>query len=121
MASPSSPNYAQAVFSFLRVLAVALASAVLPFVTSSQSDEVPVRAVLYAVAGAFLLTVVNFFRAGEPRFGTPPNPGADDGTSDVGLIFAFLLVFAVIAFLFAGNVTLAVVLAVVALLVFFLA
>lgn len=58
-----------ALFSFLRVLAVALASACLPFVTAPASDEVPVRAVVTAVLAAFLLTVVNFLRPGEHRFG----------------------------------------------------
>ena len=72
----NSTNYSGALFSFLRVLAVALASAVIPFVTAPQSDEVPVRAIVYAVIAATLLTVVNFFRPGETRFG--PAPKAED-------------------------------------------
>lgn len=86
-----------ALFSFLRVLAVALASAVLPFVTAPHSDDVPVRAVVYAVASAFLLTVINYLRPGEPRFGLhareectcdDPTHAHDRGALDPGLAAA---------------------------------
>lgn len=84
----TGPNYKGALFSFLRVLAVALASAILPFVTAPQSDEVPTRAVVTAVLAAFLLTVINFFRPGEPRFGTEPKTKVvgDAGRAVLGTI-----------------------------------
>lgn len=69
------PNYLGAAFSFLRVLAVALASALLPMFVGAE--EYPTgKAVGIACGAAFLLTVVNYFRDGETRFGTPPNLGA---------------------------------------------
>lgn len=83
MPAAASPNYTGALFSFLRVLAVALSSAVLPFVLAAGDSDVPVRAVVIAVVSAFLLTVINFFRSGETRFGTPPNPGAPDAVDDI--------------------------------------
>lgn len=73
----SNTNPTAALFSFLRVLAVALASAILPFVTAPQGDEVPVRAVVTAVVAATLLTVINYFRPGEPRFGPEPKVPVD--------------------------------------------
>lgn len=91
-------NVKGAVFSFLRVLAVALASAVLPFVTAPQSDEVPVRAIVTAVIAATLLTVINYLRPGETRFGptTPLGHRAGDagqgGRGQLGMIGLILLV-----------------------------
>lgn len=89
-------NTRAALFSFLRVLAVALASAALPFVTAPQSDEVPTRAIVTAVVAAFLLTVINFFRPGDPRFGPEPKVH-DEGYSLVEVMvaafFAVLIVF----------------------------
>lgn len=69
-------NYTAALFSFLRTLAVALASAVLPFLTG-PGDEIPTRAVVIACVSAFLLTVINFFRPGDPRFGPEPKVDPD--------------------------------------------
>lgn len=57
-----------ALFSFLRVLAVAVAAALLPLFTGAD-DYPTVRAVLLAVIPAFLLTVVNYLRPGDHRFG----------------------------------------------------
>lgn len=64
-----------ALYSFLRVLAVALASAILPFL-AGPGDDIPVRAIVIACASAFLLTVVNYLRPGEPRFGPEPKVDA---------------------------------------------
>lgn len=70
-----NPNYLGALFSFLRVLVVALSSALLPMFVGAE--EYPTgKAVGIACGAAFLLTVVNYFRDGETRFGTPPNLGA---------------------------------------------
>lgn len=77
MSEITSANYLGAFFSFLRVLTVALASALLPLFTLDQ--EFTARSVLIPAGAAFLLTLVNFFREGETRFGPPPNPGAVDG------------------------------------------
>lgn len=93
-----------AVFSFLRVLAVALASAILPFLTAPQSDDVPVRAIVTAVVAAFLLTVINYFRPGETRFG-PHATGVhehdlpDAGRTVLGLIGLVLAVVGAIVLL----------------------
>lgn len=62
-----------ALFSFLRVLAVAIASALSPLFIGVD-DYPTVRAMLLAVVPAFLLTVVNYLRPGDSRFG----PTADD-------------------------------------------
>lgn len=69
-------NNLNALYSFLRVLAVALASAVLPFLTG-PNDEIPTRAIVIALVSAFLLTVINYLRPGETRFGVTPNHGDD--------------------------------------------
>ena len=63
-------NWTAALFSFLRVLAVALATAVLPYLTADE--EINYRAIVIACISSFLLTVVNFLRPGEPRFGPEP-------------------------------------------------
>ena len=90
----NNTNMRGAVFSFLRVLAVALASAVLPFVTAPQSDEVPTRAIVYAVVAATLLTVINFFRPGDGRFG--PEPKVHDNDHGYALLTTIGVVLAVI-------------------------
>lgn len=83
----TSTNIKGAIFSFLRVLAVALASAILPFLTAPQSDEVPTRAIVTALASAFLLTVINYFRPGDGRFGPEPKFHDDDhGRVDTGMV-----------------------------------
>jgi hypothetical protein len=68
-------NYKEAVFSFFRVLCPALATAVLPYILAGKNgDPIHLRPILVAVAASFLLTVVNFFRPGEVRFGaSTPN------------------------------------------------
>lgn len=73
----ADPNYLGAFFSFLRVLTVALASALLPLFTADQ--EFTARAVLIPAGAAFTLTVINFFREGESRFGPPPNVVVEEG------------------------------------------
>lgn len=87
-----STNPRAALFSFLRVLAVALASACLPFVTAPQNDEVPVRAIVTAVVAAFLLTVINYLRPGEPRFGPEPKVHDDRGDAALDLLVKVLCV-----------------------------
>lgn len=62
-----------ALFSFLRVLAVAVASALLPLFVGVE-DYPTGQAVLLAVIPAFLLTLVNYLRPGDHRFG----PTADE-------------------------------------------
>lgn len=79
-----------ALYSFLRVLAVALASAVLPFLTG-PTDDIPGRAIGFAVGSAFLLTVINYLRPGETRFG---NAGTTDATVDRGAIDVFTVAIA---------------------------
>lgn len=64
-------NLRAALFSFLRVLAVAEASAWLALNYGADS-EISTKAVLLAGLSAFALTVVNFFRPGESRFGPEP-------------------------------------------------
>lgn len=69
-------NYTGALFSFLRVLATNVATALLPlFLLNDQgaSDYPAGKALILAVVTSTLLTVINFLRAGETRFGTPPN------------------------------------------------
>lgn len=77
----TSYNWRGAALSFLRVLGTTLLTALVPLL-SAESGEWPTRTALaIAVTSAFLLTVVNFVRSGETRFGPPPNPGAvpEDG------------------------------------------
>lgn len=80
MSTPrSDPNWLGALFSFLRLLAVAEASALIPLFTFvNPADRPTLGVVAFALVPPFLLTVVNFFREGETRFGTPPNPGRPD-------------------------------------------
>lgn len=73
-------NWVGAIFSFLRVLAVAEATAFSTLLLNDSTDPISLRASLIAAALALCLTVVNFFRDGETRYGTPPNPGRpEDG------------------------------------------
>lgn len=89
-----------ALFSFLRVLAVALASAILPFLTADGSDEVPPRAIITALVSAFLLTVINYFRPGETRFGVTSNSrDGDAGAGEIGMVGTVLLVAGAVALL----------------------
>lgn len=67
-------NWIGMLFSFLRVLVVAQASALAPLFT--DVDDYPTgKAVIIAATLSALLTIVNFFGSWETRFGTPPNPG----------------------------------------------
>lgn len=86
-------NNVGALLSFLRVLAVALATAVLPHVLLGQNgDPIVGKEILLAVAAAALLTVINYFRPGETRFGTTkPNVVREDGYVSVGLIVVIVL------------------------------
>lgn len=70
------PNYLGAFFSFLRVLATNVATALTPlfFLDDQEQGVYPEAAALgVAFVVALLLTVTNFFRPGEVRFGNPPN------------------------------------------------
>lgn len=60
-------DFLPALCSFLRVLAVAQASAWLAL--ESSGEDITARGVGLAAASAFALTVVNYLRPGEPRFG----------------------------------------------------
>lgn len=73
-----SYNWKGAVFSFIRVLLVAVPSAIAPYFVADNPDGLDWRAIAIAATLAFLLTTANFFRDGETRFGTPPNPGRPD-------------------------------------------
>lgn len=76
----NTPNYTGALASFARVLAANVATALLPLflVGGTTAENYPTGTALgIATAASFLLTVINFFRAGETRFGPPPNPGAE--------------------------------------------
>ncbi len=66
----SGLNLRAAAFSFLRVLAVAEASAWLALTTGE--DPVTPQALALAAASALALSVVNFLRPGETRFGPEP-------------------------------------------------
>lgn len=73
----NDPNYKGAFFAFLRVLAATSAATLLPYMNllaAGDPEKFPSGlAVIAALGSAFLLTVVNFFRKGETRFGPPPN------------------------------------------------
>ena len=77
MSTPAAPlvpvgtNPTGAVFSFLRVLAVGLAVALLPFLTADGAsvDALPWARIGTALAAAAALTLINYFRTGEVRFG----------------------------------------------------
>lgn len=66
-------NWRGALFSYVRMLILALTSALAPMFTGV--DDFPTgRAVLIAVIAATLLVTANFFGSWETRYGTPPNP-----------------------------------------------
>lgn len=67
------PNYKGAFFSFLRVLATNVATALTPLFLVDASNYPEGKALVIALIVSALLTVTNFFRSGETRFGTPPN------------------------------------------------
>ena len=94
-------NNLGALYSFLRVLATNVATALLPLFLSSgaNADEYPAgKAVVIAVIVSVLLTLVNYFRAGNVSFGvTAPNVVREDGATDV--ITALVVVFLVIVVL----------------------
>ncbi len=84
----ATPNYVGALLSFLRVLATNVGTALLPLFLSSagNAEEYPAgKALTIAVIVSGLLTVVNYFRSGETRFGPPPNTDAPptDGSARV--------------------------------------
>lgn len=69
----NSKNNLQALYSFLRVLATNVSTAMLPLflMDGANADRYPQgRALVIAVVVSILLTVINYFRAGEVRFGT---------------------------------------------------
>lgn len=78
MTARTDPNWKGAVFSFLRVLLVAIPSAIAPYLIADSEEPINWRAIGIASALALMLTTANFFREGETRFGTPPNPGRPD-------------------------------------------
>ncbi len=61
-------NYRAALFSFLRLLALTLATAYLTL-TEAAKEEMTLEAAAIAGLGALALTTVNFLRPGDPRFG----------------------------------------------------
>lgn len=96
------PNYLGALLSFLRVLATNIATALLPlFVAGQSTDDYPTGAALViATVVSLLLTVINFFRTGETRFGAPPNVVNDErGGSDARTLAVVALAIAVVALL----------------------
>lgn len=100
----NDPNYLGAFLSFLRVLATNVSTALLPLFIAKQEDgqEYPtVTALVIATVVSFLLTVVNFFRSGETRFGPPPNVvEGDHGASSTHTLAVVALIIAVVALLF---------------------
>lgn len=89
-------NNLGALYSFLRVLATNVATALLPLflLNEREADDYPSgKALVIAVTASFLLTVTNYFRSGETRFGaTAPNVIRDDagrGTIEtIGVVLA---------------------------------
>lgn len=71
-------NLLGALFSFLRVLAVAEASAYLAL-TQASDEPVTWKACGLAAASALALSVINFFRPGESRFGPEPKVDPEAG------------------------------------------
>jgi len=73
----TGPNNLGALYSFLRVLATNVGTALLPLFLSSgaNADEYPAgKALVIAVVVSVLLTVVNYVRPGNVSFGiTEPN------------------------------------------------
>lgn len=66
-------NNLGAFYSFLRVLATNVSTALLPLFIAKQGDEAEyptVTALVIATVVSVLLTVANYFRSGETRFGT---------------------------------------------------
>lgn len=84
----TGPNYLGAVFSFLRVLATNAATALLPLflIGGENAEDYPTgKALSIAVIASALLTVINYARPGETRFGsTRPNVVRGDGSDDLG-------------------------------------
>lgn len=95
-------NYKGALYSYLRVLVVAIASALSPMFVGAE-DFPTGKAVLIAAIASLLLVTVNFFGSWETRYGTPPNPGAvDEGYALLSLLGAVLAVVGVVLLLIAA-------------------
>lgn len=70
MSARGGLNFPAALYSFLRVLAVAEASAYLALTTGDE--PITVKAAGMAALSALALSVINFLRPGESRFGPDP-------------------------------------------------
>lgn len=81
-----------AFWSFLRVLLVAEASALLPLWVGA-GDYPTLKAMGLAAVPAFLLTVINYLRPGETRFGIhePNTERADHGAVTIGGILGLIV------------------------------